>query len=93
MTKTPEQIVEEALVAGHVIGDYDEERGAEAAVEALREAGMLAETEWEYGCAWDDGETQMSWPVEGAESHLRKFPEPNGRLVRRRKASEWEIVE
>lgn len=67
-------------------GSIDVAHVASIAVAALREAGMLTETEWEYQCRLADN----PWTEVADRTHGVNC---SGTMRRRRKAGPWEPVE
>ena len=99
-----EKIIEAAM-EHYAREDIPEDGLSEAQViaAALRDAGMLTETEWEYGAGYQaDNGIEMRWFSmgsgaftirEAAEREVERFSDAQIRLVRRRKPGPWEPVE
>lgn len=103
MTKTAEQVVAEALVGtiltgSRVLSPEQREDVVAITVTALREAGMLDETEWEYQWGEPEEETDFTGfdnfgTYEEAKADMENHSEyESHRVMRRRRAGEWEEV-
>ncbi len=76
------------------------EEAASVVADALRQAGMLTETEWEYGIAsFGDSADVMQKPATVGDKTDREWAEDaiqreyGDQIVRRRKPGPWEPVE
>lgn len=93
----------EKIIAAALQTVSDTSRTASVVAAALREAGMLTETEWEYGAGYQaDNGIEMRWFSmgsgaftirEAAEREVERFSDAQIRLVRRREPGPWEPLE
>lgn len=83
----------EKIIAAALQTVSDTSRTASVVAAALREAGMLTETEWEYGVRIGSFGLAPAQTEGHAKSMLSDIRYETGKPIRRRKPGPWEPVE